>query len=65
MEHTFKITISADAHHSWQGVLQTESGVCSFDSELELLQKMATQIDAGEPDCTGWKKDACIDNMSI
>ena len=48
-----------------QGVLQTESGVCSFNSELELLQKMATQVDAGEPDCSDWKKDACIDNTSL
>ena len=37
MEYTFKITISACAHHTWQGVLQTETGSHPFMNELELL----------------------------
>ncbi|ODM05308.1 hypothetical protein [Eisenbergiella tayi] len=44
MEYTFKITISACAHHTWQGVLQTETGSHPFMNELELLDAISNQM---------------------
>ena len=56
MEYTFKITISACAHHTWQGVLQTETGSHPFMNELELLDAMSNQMYLEDMEVISWEK---------
>ena len=56
MEYTFKITISACAHHTWQGVLQTETGSHPFMNELELLDAISNQMYLEDMEVFSWEK---------
>ena len=56
MEYTFKITISACAHHTWQGVLQTETGSNPFMNELELLDAISNQMYLEDMEVFSWEK---------
>ena len=50
MEYTFKITISACAHHTWQGVLQTETGSHPF------LDAISNQMYLEDMEVFSWEK---------